>query len=203
MMKILLVEDEQIVAQNLKDVLTKAGYEVFGPADRHDRGVDMFLKNRPDLILCDVKIKGSLTGIDLIRNLRIEHKFKVIYLTAFGDESLLAEAWKTKPEAFLLKPYTEKQLLVTLKLAFDARVAPTLSEESDDPKYKAYTDLSIREREILALVVKGHSSKEISEELFISIHTVDTHRKKILAKMGFNNLMHLVIYMLKNGFQSA
>lgn len=197
-MKILIVEDEQIVAQNLKDVLGKAGYQVFGPADRHDRGVDMFLRNKPDLILCDVKIKGSLSGIDLIRHLRADHQFKVIYLTAYGDENLLAEAWKTKPEAFLLKPYSEKQLLVTLKLAFDVKEPATIPLKPDDPKVKAYTDLSIREREILALVAKGHSSKEISEELFISIHTVDTHRKNILGKMGFHSLMHLVIFVLQN-----
>ncbi len=202
-MKILIVEDEQIVAQNLIDLLTANGYEVYGPADRHDRGLDLFSKHHPDLILCDVKIKGSLSGIDLIRHLKQHNQFKTIFLTAYGDESLLAEAWKTQPEAFLLKPYSEKQLLVSIKMALEVKNLPSTSNADDDPKIRAYQELSLREKEILSLVSKGHTSKEISEELFISIHTVDTHRKKILAKMGFQSLIHLIIFVLKNGFDSS
>src|SRR5687768_4388369 len=108
-MKILLVEDEQIVAQNVIDYLTAHGFEMVGPADNYERGIEYFIRTKPELVLCDIKIKGTLTGIELMKHLREEkHLFKIIYLTAYGDESLLAQAWQTKPEAFLLKPYTEK-----------------------------------------------------------------------------------------------
>ena len=88
-------------------------------------------------------------------------------------------------------------------MALEVKNLPSTSNADDDPKIRAYQELSLREKEILSLVSKGHTSKEISEELFISIHTVDTHRKKILAKMGFQSLIHLIIFVLKNGFDSS
>jgi DNA-binding NarL/FixJ family response regulator len=197
-MKILLVEDEQIVAQNVIEYLTAHGFEMVGPADNYERGIEYFRRTKPELVLCDIKIKGTLTGIELMKHLREEpHLFKIIYLTAYGDEEFLAQAWQTKPEAFLLKPYTEKQLLVSIKMAVSSNALKSHVDNSD-PRLLAYRELSLREKEILALVAKGKTSKDIADELFISTHTVETHRKNILTKMGFESLMKMIIFVIQH-----
>jgi DNA-binding NarL/FixJ family response regulator len=196
-MKILIIEDERIVAQNVEDLLTTEGFEVAGVADSYDRGLDLFLKTEPELVLCDVRIKGTLSGVDLMKHLKKSFQFKIIYVTAYGDEALLADAQSTNPEAFVIKPYTEKQLVVNIRLAMGS-MKPAAANIENDPKLMAYHQLSLREKQILALVGKGKSSKEISEELFISPLTVDTHRKKILKKMEFENVVQLIVFVITN-----
>jgi DNA-binding NarL/FixJ family response regulator len=196
-MKILIIEDERIVAQNVNDLLTQEGFEVAGVADSYDSGLKLFLATEPELVLCDVRIKGTLTGVDLMKHLKKSFDFKIIYVTAYGDEALLAETQATSPEAFVIKPYTEKQLMMSIRLAKGStRQSQNISQ--DDPKLKAYEELSLREKQVLALVGKGKSSKEISEELFISPLTVETHRKNILKKMEFDSVVQLIVFVITN-----
>ena len=196
-MKILIVEDERIVAQNISDLLTAEGFEVAGVADNYDRGLELFFRTKPGLVLCDVRIKGTLSGVDLMKHLKKSFDFRIIYVTAYGDEALLADAMTTTPEAFVIKPYTEKQLLVSIRLAMGSAKASSANSH-DDPKMQAYQELSLREKQILCLVGKGKSSKEISEELFISLLTVETHRKNILKKMEFGSLIQLIVFVITN-----
>ncbi|HWA34564.1 MAG TPA: response regulator transcription factor [Cyclobacteriaceae bacterium] len=196
-MKVIIIEDERIVAQNVTDLLTQEGFDVAGVADSYDSGLKLFIATEPDLVLCDVRIKGTLSGVDLMKHLKKSFDFKIIYVTAYGDEALLAETRSTNPEAFVIKPYTEKQLLMSIRLAMGS---PTRlqNDHKNDPNLHAYEELSLREKQILALVGKGKSSKEISEELFISPLTVETHRKNILKKMEFDSVVQLIVFVIAN-----
>ncbi len=196
-MRIIIIEDERIVAQNVTDLLTQEGFDIAGVADSYDSGLKLFLATEPELVLCDVRIKGTLTGVDLMKHLKKSFDFKIIYVTAYGDEALLAETQSTSPAAFVIKPYTEKQLLVSIRLAMGS--APQQPSNSmADPKLNAYEELSLREKQVLALVGKGKTSKEISEELFISPLTVETHRKNILKKMEFDSMVQLIVFVISN-----
>lgn len=191
---ILIVEDEVIPANYVKELLQLNGYTVGGIARDFQSGARLFVVLQPELILCDIRIEGSRTGIDLARELRTKGPFKLIYLTAFGDEAMLRAAQKTKPDQYLLKPYSDEQLLASVKLTLlDAdRGNDTFNLQ------KKLNELTERELDIVRELVNGSDSQQIAAKFFISKNTVDTHRRNILLKLDFSSTMELVIHLLKH-----
>jgi DNA-binding NtrC family response regulator len=114
--QILIVEDEFIVANDLRLILEKAGYRVCGIAASVEEAQAIIIKNRPDLVLLDIYLKGKLTGIDLARQLR-EQYIAFVYLSANSNQQILEEAKATDPYGFLVKPFRAKDVLITLDIA--------------------------------------------------------------------------------------
>jgi len=114
--KVLIVEDQFVEANDLQLMLKKAGYEVSGIARSVDIAEEMVKKDKPDLVLLDIFLKGKRTGIDLAKQLRKDN-IAFIYLSANSNEEILAEAKTTEPFGFIVKPFREKDLLVTLEIA--------------------------------------------------------------------------------------
>ncbi|NCD72117.1 sigma 54-interacting transcriptional regulator [Mucilaginibacter agri] len=115
--KILIVEDESLIAYDLKLILIRAGYKVSGIADSVAEALEMIEEEEPDMVLLDIYLKGSLTGIDLAKKLTVKN-IAFIYLSANFQESILEKAKETQPYGFLVKPFREKELLITLDVAF-------------------------------------------------------------------------------------
>src|SRR5215471_5624781 len=143
--KVLIVEDQFIEANDLQLMLKKAGYEVTGIARSVDIAEEMIKKEKPGLVLLDIFLKGKRTGIDLARELR-EDNIAFIYLSANSNEEILSEAKTTEPYGFIVKPFREKDLLVTLE------IARYRHENSRESKYRRETEL-IRELDSLHDVV--------------------------------------------------
>ncbi len=114
--KVLIVEDQFVEANDLQLILRKAGYEVCGIARSVPIAQEMIKKEKPGLVLLDIFLKGKLTGIDLAKQLRAEN-IAFIYLSANSNEHILAAAKTTEPDGFILKPFREKDLLITLEIA--------------------------------------------------------------------------------------
>lgn len=115
--KILIVEDEFIVSNNLRLILEEAGYIIPGIAASAKEAEDCIQQHKPDLVLLDIRLKGKLSGIDIARKLRIDH-IPFIYLSANANQTILEEAKTTEPYGFLVKPVREKDLLVALEIAW-------------------------------------------------------------------------------------
>jgi len=115
--KILIVEDEFIVANNLQMILEEAGYIITGIAASAREAQEYIQQNKPDLVLLDIRLKGKLSGIDIARKLRVDH-IPFIYLSAYANQAILEEAKTTEPYGFLVKPVREKDLLVALEIAW-------------------------------------------------------------------------------------
>lgn len=114
--KILIVEDQFIEADFLRLMLTKAGYSVCGIARSVSQARELIEKEKPGMVLLDIFLKGKLTGIDLARQLR-EDNIAFVFLSANSNEEILSAAKATQPYGFLVKPFREKDLLVTLEIA--------------------------------------------------------------------------------------
>jgi DNA-binding NtrC family response regulator len=114
--KILIVEDQFVEADYLRLMLVQAGYYVTGIARSVQIAQDLIEQEKPDLVLVDIFLKGKLTGIELARQLK-EDNIAFIYLSANSDEEILAQAKATQPYGFLVKPFREKDLLITLEIA--------------------------------------------------------------------------------------
>ncbi len=115
--KILIVEDEFIVADDLQLTLEHAGYEVCGIAATVNEAKESIKKERPGLVLLDIQLKGKLNGIDLAKELK-EENIPFVYLSANANQKILELAKLTEPYGFLVKPFREKDLLVSLDVAF-------------------------------------------------------------------------------------
>ncbi|MFT3682247.1 MAG: sigma 54-interacting transcriptional regulator [Ferruginibacter sp.] len=115
--KILIVEDEFIVANGLRVILEQAGYTVNGIAASAGEAEENMVKHPPDIVLLDIRLEGKLSGIDLAKKLRTAH-IPFIYLSANSNQTVLQEAKETEPYGFLVKPFREKDLLVTLDIAW-------------------------------------------------------------------------------------
>ena len=114
--KILIVEDEFIVANDLEIMLEAAGYETLGIAISAKAAMEEIAKNIPDIVLLDIQLQGAESGIDLARKLKTMH-IAFVYLSANSDQVTLQKAKATEPYGFLVKPVRQKDLLVTLDIA--------------------------------------------------------------------------------------
>ncbi|MDO3644374.1 sigma 54-interacting transcriptional regulator [Mucilaginibacter sp. L3T2-6] len=129
--KILIVEDEFIIADVLQDILGRNKFEVCGIADTVDEAVQMVEKYRPELVLVDIYLKGKKTGIDLAKILT-EVNIPFIYISANSNQQVLEAAKKTNPYGFIVKPFREKDVLVAIDIAlyrYDNNLENTLRQQ--------------------------------------------------------------------------
>lgn len=115
--KVLITEDEFVVAHNLRLILTEAGYLVQGIAASVQEAEALLQTGTPDLAIVDIRLKGKLSGIDIARRLRTDN-VPFVYLSANNNQAILEEAKETEPYGFLVKPFRKKDLLVMLEIAW-------------------------------------------------------------------------------------
>jgi DNA-binding response OmpR family regulator len=115
--KILVVEDETLVGLELKEGLERLGYVVPDVIESGEAVVQAVARYRPDLVLMDVRLRGSLDGIDAAYQAKAEFDLPIIYLTAYSDADTLRRAARTSPDGFLLKPFDERELAANVQIA--------------------------------------------------------------------------------------
>ena len=113
----MIVEDEGVIARDIKKILEKAGYSVPAIVSSGDKVVEMVSKVRPDLILMDIMIEGSIDGVDAARQVQKRFEIPVVYLTAYGDDNTLQRARITEPYGYILKPFESRELHVAIEIA--------------------------------------------------------------------------------------
>lgn len=115
--KILIVEDEQIVAKNIEKRLTAAGYKVVASVSTGEEAIEKVKSTAPDIILMDIKLKGKIDGIETADILRKNYQLPVIFLTSYTDEETFQRAKNTEPFGYLIKPFETKDLNRAVELA--------------------------------------------------------------------------------------
>ncbi len=115
--RILIVEDDPSSAFILQKILARGQYEMAGLAGSGVQARRMVEETKPDLLLMDINIAGDLDGVEVATEILRDHDLPLIYLTAYSDEATLARARRTAPFAYLLKPYREKEVLITIEMA--------------------------------------------------------------------------------------
>ncbi|MBN1522957.1 MAG: response regulator [Spirochaetales bacterium] len=115
--KILIVEDERIVAKDIKGSLRNFGYEVIDIVVTGEDAIKVAEEQLPDLVLMDIMLKGELTGIDAARHIRDHLWIPVVFLTAYADESTLQNAKLTEPFGYIIKPFEDAELHSTIQMA--------------------------------------------------------------------------------------
>jgi hypothetical protein len=116
---VFIVEDEALIAMELRDRLTRLGYAVAGVAARGEAAADAIPAAAPDVVLMDVSLAGKIDGIEAARRVRDRLDVPVVFLTAFSDPELLRRASEVGPYGYLVKPFEERELHATLQMALD------------------------------------------------------------------------------------
>lgn len=115
--RIMIVEDENIIAEDMKVTLQCYGYEIVAIADSGEKAIIEAENKKPDLILMDIMLKGELDGIETAEKIKKKSGIQVVYLTAYSNDSTITKASKTEPLGYLLKPFDERELHATIQMA--------------------------------------------------------------------------------------
>lgn len=156
--KILVVEDEMIIAAKISMQLTSLGYEVTGILPRGEQAIQQVKENKPDIILLDINLKGELDGIETARQIQQFAEIPVIYLTANSDEATFNRAKPTKPYAFISKPFKQLDLqraieLTISRMAENDTGAQTVSTTGEEQPFILNDRIFVRYKEKMVKIM--------------------------------------------------
>lgn len=117
--KLLIVEDDFVVAASLQAELSEMGYQVIGLAPSSKGAIEHVRAERPELVLMDIKLQGGIDGIETAKKLRMEYDIPSVFLTAFAENGILERAKQSEPYGYLVKPYEQKELKATIEMALN------------------------------------------------------------------------------------
>ncbi|MFJ7490011.1 response regulator [Streptomyces sp. NPDC097727] len=188
---LVVVDDHPVVRDGLRGMFdSDPGFRVLGEASNGVEGVDLVARLDPDVVLMDLRMPGG-GGVAAIAELTGRGaRSKVLVLTTYDTDSDTLPAIEAGATGYLLKDAPRDELFNAVRAAADGRtvlspaVASRLISRVRTPAAQGNESLSGREREVLGLVAKGTSNREIAAELFISEATVKTHLTHIFAKLG-------------------
>ncbi len=197
--QILLVDDHKILLEGTQRLLSELeSYEVSAMANNGKKALELLKSEDFDIMVTDYELP-DFSGLELIRTARlINPDIKVIVLSMHDDPSVVRELLREHIDSFVLKSDAHSSLVMALekvtagKKFFSDEISEILVQQINTPIDKS--ELSPRETEIIKLIVKDFSTKQIAEILFISEKTVETHRKNILRKTDCSSLVSLVNY---------
>jgi DNA-binding NarL/FixJ family response regulator len=191
--KILIVEDDGIIAEDLNSLLCEKGYSVIGVAHSGVEALDMLETRKPEFAVLDINLGSGMTGLDVAKVVHEKHGIPYIFLTSFDDDDTLVQAQNFGPYGYIVKPYQERTLLTTIKTAIaNFRKSQTKSTLCRDN----LNDISIQkitnqEFKIIECLLEGLSYQQIAEKLFISVNTVKFHTKNIYIKLDIKGRAEL------------
>lgn len=133
--RILIAENESIIADDLKNSLKQMGFDVYAIGSTGEEVIRLVQEGKPDLILMDITLKGSLDGIETAEVLSIKYNIPVIYLADYNDRETLHRAKITEPYGYLIKPLDSRELEIAIEMAFIKRGISF--EGSTDPSFPA------------------------------------------------------------------
>ncbi len=181
---IFIVEDEPIIAADIASILSTNGYRVAGNADSADAALEQLQAGLPDLLLLDIKIEGSRNGIQLATEIRKHYTVPHIFLTSFYDEKTLAQARETEPQAYIVKPFEERDLLISVGLALHKKtITPAGSVPPD--KFFIRNNNNIRSVDVNDIFYvqadDNYATLFTHKEKHIVSHTLKSVEEKLLS----------------------
>ena len=185
MKNILIVEDELLIAEDIKTTIEDLDYNAVAVVTRVDTAIEILKTQKVDLILLDITLKGDSSGIVLAEIVNQEFKIPFIYLTSHSDPKTVTEAIKTSPQGYVVKPYSNSDLYTSIALAFENK------------KEETVTFLPNTDKDHLFLKIDGLYHKLFYKNIlyfraagnYIEVHQTD---KKYLVRKTFKNLSKLI-----------
>jgi two-component system response regulator NreC len=210
-MRVLLADDHAILRSGLRLLLDREpDMGVVGEATDGREAVDWMAREGADVVVMDVGMPG-LNGIEATGQIvRRYPQAGVVMLSMHSDETYVLRCLRAGARGYVLKESAENELIAAIRAVwagksfFSPKVTRLLQQEHVERIRCAggedsYDLLTEREREILQLIAEGSSNKEVAGRLYLSVHTVETHRKNILEKLNLHGPADLILYAVRKG----
>ncbi|MEP7271876.1 MAG: response regulator transcription factor [Acidobacteriota bacterium] len=209
---IVLADDHHIVRQALRALLSsEADFELVGEAGDGLEAIRVVERLNPRILVLDLMMP-LLNGLEVARQVTLRTRTRVIVLSMHANDAYISEALKNGAAGYVLKDSQSSELVAAIRLvaAGQRYLSPPLSERAVELYGRrvgkmpedAYDTLTGREREVLQQAAEGHTNAQISEKLFISSRTTETHRANLMRKLNLQNQSELIRYAVKRGIIS-
>ena len=207
MIRILLVDDHDIVMDGIASLLSEAPHlQVVGKASSACAAETLIGQLHPDLVLTDISL-GEISGLELTRKIVQQHPgTKVMVLTMHDGAQYISSLFEAGALGYLLKNVRQEELFAAIEQVMAGRqylqqsIAPAYARAMRaQQQAEKQSPLSPREIEIIRLIARELTTAEISRQLFLSEHTIETHRKNIIRKTGVKSVIGLMNYAREQG----
>ena len=210
LIKIVLVDDHSLIRDAIRAHLSAENYQIVAEASNSKEALAVIEENRPDIVFMDINMPGQ-DGIETTREIKKKFpEIEVIALSMLQESHYIRQMFEAGAKGYLLKNCSEEDLKQAIehvlegKVYYSPEVSDSLIQGFVQPKQSISTGsvsvkLTNREKEVLSLIAQEFSNREIAEKLFISVRTVDAHRRNLLEKTGSKNAAGLTLFALKMG----
>ena len=218
--KVLIADDHTLIRAGIRELLQNInGIQVVGEASNGREALEKIIEISPDIVLLDIAM-SELNGLEVAE--RVNKDFptvSVIILSMYANEEYVLQALKVGANGYLLKDSAPNELEIAIRAVTrgETYLSPSISKTLVSDYLKRITETNVeeketsnvfvkltsRQREILQLIAEGNSTKEIAVKLNVSVKTVETHRMKIMERLGIHDIPGLVRYAIRNGIISS
>ena len=208
-LRVMVADDHEVVRQGIRTVVqSQPGWEVVAEASNGLEAVEAAATINPDVVILDIAMP-SLNGLQAARQiLGARPETKILVLTMHDSENVIREVVEAGASGYLLKSDAGRDLVTAIgalqrnKTFFSAKVADLVLETA--AKNKSRSDvaakdvLTAREREVVQLLAEGKSTREVADQLNLSVKTAETHRSNVMRKLDLHSVSELVLYAVRN-----
>ncbi|MFI0430249.1 LytR/AlgR family response regulator transcription factor [Mariniflexile sp. HMF6888] len=190
--KVLVVEDEIIIADNLCDSLNDLGFKALEPALSYTEAIELIELEKPNIAILDINLSGTKTGIDLAEKINADYNFPFIFLTSNSDKTTLDAAKKVMPPAYLVKPFSKEELYTTIEIVLNNFLNITAQIEKEDSITKEA--IFIKDKGVITKVLFNDIIYLKSDHVYVEV--ILKNKKVFLIRGSLND----TIKELNNNF---
>jgi DNA-binding NarL/FixJ family response regulator len=192
--RVLIVEDDPIITEDIRDMLTSVNYHVVGTAFDKEKAFECIDRLKPDLVLLDINLDGKYEGFEIAEHINKIRKIPFLYLTSYSGKEIVNRAKETLPMGYIVKPFNEKELFTSIEIAlhnFSKFILP-LQLDRDIINNLIANPLTQKEFDVLVGLYDGKTNQQLAEEQFVSINTIKTHIKNIYEKLDTHTRLETI-----------
>lgn len=210
--RVILADDHHLVRAGIRSLLESIeGVEVLADCGDGREALDLIDEHRPDVAVLDIGMPG-LNGLEVARRVsQLSQTTRIIILSMYADPSYVRQALKAGVSGYLLKGAAVSELSLALSAVMQGekyltpKVSQTVVEgflREGENDGEPVEDLTLRQREILQLIAEGRSTREMAEMLDVSVKTIETHRSRMMDRLGIRDVPGLVRFAIRAGLIS-
>lgn len=195
--RVLIVEDDPIITEDIRDMLNSVNYQVVGTAYDKEEAIKAINHLKPDLVLLDINLSGHYEGFEIAEHINKTRKIPFLYLTSYSGKDIVNKAKQTLPMGYIIKPFNEQELFTSIEIAlhnFSKFIIP-LELKRETLNGLILNPLTEKEFEVLKGLYDGKNNQQLADDQFVSINTIKTHIKNIYEKLDTHTRLETINFL--------
>lgn len=194
--KLIVVDDHPMVLEGLRSMFAQINFtELAATCVNAYEAIEAIQLHKPDIVITDINMP-EISGIELAAKIKKEYPHvKVIAMSTFNERSYVTQMLQNGADGYLVKNATKEEIEEAILSVYEGKLYMSVSTNMNAADKKEINNIPIissREKEVLSLIAEGFTNAQIAEKLFLSVYTVDSHRKSLLTKFSVNNTASLI-----------